>query len=300
MEATDAQNKPVPGLTVTFSASNASVNPATAITNAFGRASTTVTLAAAGGGGVTATIAAITPVTATLTAGTGTSPTITGVNTAWGSSDIAQNTFIEIKGNNLVPADTAANGVIWSTAPEFLEGRMPTLLGGVSVTVNAKPAFVYFFCSSKTTPGCATDQINVLTPLDETVGPVQVVVTSGSGVTPAYTATKKAIVPTFLLFNPQGYVIATHANYSLLGPTTLFPGASTPATVNETIVTYAIGFGLPTAALTNGSSIQSGVFIETPVCTINSAAAATTMALISPGPLPVEHRDSRWREEWRQ
>jgi hypothetical protein len=44
------------------------------------------------------------------------------------------------------------------------------------------PAFVYYFCSAVTNPNCATDQINVLTPLDNTIGPVQVVVMSGTGV----------------------------------------------------------------------------------------------------------------------
>ena len=46
---------------------------------------------------------------------------------------------------------------------------MPTRLGGVSATVNGKPAYVYWFCSAATTPTCGSDQINVLTPLDDTV-----------------------------------------------------------------------------------------------------------------------------------
>jgi uncharacterized protein (TIGR03437 family) len=58
---------------------------------------------------------------------------------------IAQNTYIVIKGANLAPAATAAAGVIWSTAPSFASGLMPTQLNGVSVTVNNKPAFAYFY-----------------------------------------------------------------------------------------------------------------------------------------------------------
>lgn len=85
--------------------------------------------------------------------------------------------FIEIKGIDLVPA-TSPRGVIWSKAPEFASGRMPTQLAGISVTVNKKPTYLYFYCSAVTDPACATDQINVLTTLDATVGEVQVVVTN--------------------------------------------------------------------------------------------------------------------------
>ena len=75
------------------------------------------------------------------------SSVITSVSTASGGSDIAQNTFIVIKGANLVPTTTPAAGVIWSTAPSFASGQMPTQINGVSVTVNGKPAYIYFFAA---------------------------------------------------------------------------------------------------------------------------------------------------------
>src|ERR1035438_4118758 len=113
---------------------------------------------------------------------------------------------------------------------------MPTNLDGVSVTVNGKAAFVYFYCSAVTSTVCATDQIDVLTPLDNTTGPAQVVVTSGATVSTTFTVNMKAVVPTFLLFNASGPVVATHSDYSLLGATTLYPGASTPAKPGEAVV----------------------------------------------------------------
>ena len=57
--------------------------------------------------------------------GTSGGPTILSVTTADGGAAIAENTFIVIKGTNLVPATTAANGVIWNTAPSFASGLMP-------------------------------------------------------------------------------------------------------------------------------------------------------------------------------
>ena len=148
-----------------------------------------------------------------------------------------------------MPANTSSGGVNWSTAPSFASGLMPTQLNGVSVTVNNKPAFVYFYCSAETDPGCIEDQLNVLTPLDNTLGPVRVVVTNGTVSTPAFTASMQAVAPSFLLDGATAYITATHLDYSLVGPTGLYPGYTTPASPGEVIVLYAVGFGLPSTAL---------------------------------------------------
>jgi subtilase family serine protease len=137
-------------------------------------------------------------------AGLTSGPEIVSVSTAYGGSGIAQNTYIVIKGENMVPSSTSTNGMIWSSAPSFASDLMPTQLGGVSVTVNNKPAFVYFYCSAATDPGCVVDQLNVLTPLDNTTGPVPIVVTNGSVSTPAFTATMQGVAPSFLLFSAAG------------------------------------------------------------------------------------------------
>jgi len=209
---------------------------------------------------------------------------ITSVTTAYGGAVIAQNDFIVIKGASLVPANTPASGTIWSSAPSFASGLMPTQLGGVSVTVNNKPAFVYFYCSAATDPACPQDQLNILTPLDNTIGSVPVVVTSGGISSPPFTITMQAVAPSFLLFSTAGYIAATHANNTLLGPTSLYPGSSTPAKPGETITLYAVGFGLPTTALVNGSASQSGSLPALPVCKVGGTAAALAFAgLISPG-----------------
>jgi uncharacterized protein (TIGR03437 family) len=211
-------------------------------------------------------------------------PVIYSVSTAYAGAGIAQNTYIVIKGSNLVPPTTSANGIIWNTAPSFASGLMPTQLNGVSVSVNNQPAFVYFYCSAETDPACTVDQLNVLTPLDSTLGPVPVVVTSGNASTATFTATMQTVAPSFLLFSTAGYVAATHVNGSLLGPTSLYPGLATPATPNEVIVLYAVGFGLPSTALVNGSAIQSGSLPTLPVCAIGGNPAAVGFAgLISPG-----------------
>ena len=100
----------------------------------------------------------------------------------------------------------------WSNAPEFASGKMPTQLNSVSVKVNGKSAYVYYI---------STTQTNVLTPLDNTQSPVQIVVTNGTNSSTPFTANLRAVAPSFFLFGASGYLAATHANGSLLGPASM-------------------------------------------------------------------------------
>lgn len=200
-------------------------------------------------------------------------PTITSVNTAGGFLNIAQNDWIEIKGTNLAPT----SGITWSSAPDFNSGKMPTQLGPVSVTVAGKPAYVYYV---------SENQINVLTPLDGTQGSVPIVVTNGSNASTTFSATEGAVAPSFLLVGSSKYVVATHADGSLLGPASMsVPGYTfSPAQPGETVVLYAVGFGLPTTTLTAGSSSQFGALPSLPSIQIGGTAAAVQFAgVIQPG-----------------
>jgi uncharacterized protein (TIGR03437 family) len=212
--------------------------------------------------------------------------TIGAATTAFTSppSGIAQNTWVEIQGTNLVPSITPAMGVDWSSAPAFAQGQMPTTLNGISVTIDGLQGYIYFYCSAATSPVCSQDQINVLSPLDSTLGPVPVVVTNNGVPTAAFTVTMHGLVPA--LFNFDGsHLVATHLNYTLVGPTSLYPGASTPAMPGETIVVYGSGFGIPAgAAIAAGSSTQSGTYSPTPTCSINGLNAPVGFAgLVGPG-----------------
>jgi uncharacterized protein (TIGR03437 family) len=203
-------------------------------------------------------------------------PVISRVATAGGFPDVAQNAWIEISGRNLAPAG-AANGLGWSEALSFESGSMPTELGGVRVTVNGKPAFIYFVSQR---------QVNVLSPLDDTTGPVQIIITSGGVSSAPFVVTLRQSAPSFPLVGSTGYVVATHADFSLIGPASLSsPSYSfTPARPGETIILYAFGLGLPSAPLTNGASTQSGSLPVLPRVQIGGAEATVSFAgLISPG-----------------
>ncbi|HEU5022119.1 MAG TPA: hypothetical protein VFT60_09505, partial [Bryobacteraceae bacterium] len=234
---------------------------------------------------------AVSGVKVQVTVGTGTqkTPVIEAAAAAYGTG-VSQNTWIAITGTNLAPAGTPVGGALWSNAASFANGLMPDSLNGVSVKVNGKTAYVYFYCAASTEAGsvCTSkDQINALTPIDPTTGPVDVVVSVGSATSAAFKVTETPVTPSIFKWDGnKPYVTATHPppSYSILGPTNLFTGLSTPASVGETVVLWASGFGLPKDALTPGSANQFSPLPELPTCEINNAPATVTFAgVVSPG-----------------
>ena len=100
----------------------------------------------------------------------------------------------------------------------------------------------------------------------------------------AFTVPTQSLSPSFFVFNGGPYVIATHVDGSLIGPATLYPGASTPAKPGETVVIYANGFGPTNVPLQSGSSTQSGTLSPLPVIKIGGILATVQFAgLVAPG-----------------
>jgi uncharacterized protein (TIGR03437 family) len=200
-------------------------------------------------------------------------PVISAVANAEGEAPtIAPNTWVDIKGTGLAPAGDIR---IWQGGTDFFGSLMPEQLDGVSVTVNGKSAFVYYISPT---------QVNILTPPDAILGPVQVVV-NNNGVTSApATASSKALSPSFFIAAGP-YVLAQHgADNSLVGPTSLFPGSTTPAKPGETVVLYANGFGPVSQAVVSGSITQTGTLSPLPTVTIGTINAVVQFAgLVSPG-----------------
>jgi uncharacterized protein (TIGR03437 family) len=204
-------------------------------------------------------------------AGAAVGPAITLVANAEGEDPmIAPNTWVEIKGSDLAPAGDSRP---WQ-ASDFVNNQLPTSLDGVSVTVNGAPAYVYYISPT---------QINVLTPPGALSGSVQVVVTNGTP-SPAFSVPAQAASPSFFVFNGGPYVAATHVNGGLIGPTTLYPGYSTPAAPGETVVIYGNGFGATSTAVTAGAVSQSGTLSPLPVIAIGGVAAQVQFAGLNVAP----------------
>jgi uncharacterized protein (TIGR03437 family) len=199
-------------------------------------------------------------------------PAISAVENAEGGGPaIAPNTWVQINGANLSPAGDSR---IWQ-ASDFGNSKLPTQLDGVSVTVNGKSAYVYYISPT---------QVNILTPPDAMTGPVQVVATNNGTVSSSFTAQAQLLSPSFFIFNGGPYVAAVHVSGSLIGPTTLYPGSTTPAKPGEVVVIYANGFGPTSNPVVSGSETQSGSLAPLPTVTIGGMAATVQFAgLVAPG-----------------
>jgi uncharacterized protein (TIGR03118 family) len=185
------------------------------------------------------------------------------VNAATFSVGIAPGTFTAIFGSNL-----ASTTRTW-TAADFVNGKLPVQLDGVYVTIDGKAAYVYFV-----SPG----QIDVIAPADSTLGPVNVVVTNSAVATVSAAAQLQTAAPAF--FAAGKYVIATHANGSLVGPSNSLPGA-TPATEGEVVVVYGTGFGATNPAV-DGLLISTPAPLATaPTVTVGGSAVALSFAGLS-------------------
>ncbi len=199
-------------------------------------------------------------------------PSVTLVaNAEGGVATIAPNSWVEIKGSNLAPAGDTR---IWQS-PDFVNNHLPTTLDGVGVTVNGVPAYVYYISPT---------QVNILTPPNAISGSVPVQVSENGVVSANFMVQAQAESPSFFVFGGGPYIAATHVNGGYLGPTSLYPGLTTPAQPGETIVMYANGFGPTSAPVVSGSETQSGTLSPMPVITIGGVPATVTFAgLVAPG-----------------
>jgi uncharacterized protein (TIGR03437 family) len=199
-------------------------------------------------------------------------PMITLVANAEGEvPTIAANTWVEIKGANLAPSGDSR---IWQSS-DFVNNQMPVQLDGVSATVNGLPAYVYYISPT---------QVNILTPPAPLSGSVPVQILNNGVISATFMVQAQAEAPSFFVFNGGPYIATTHANGSFIGPTSLYPGLTTPAQPGETIVIYANGFGPTSSPVVSGAASQSGTLSPLPVITIGGAPATVTFAgLVAPG-----------------
>lgn len=187
-------------------------------------------------------------------------------NAADTASAIASNTFISIYGANLSPITRS-----W-TATDFSGTALPKSLSGVSVTVNNKPAYVSYI---------SPKQIDVLSPVDTTTGPVNVVVTNNGLVSGTASTTMAAFSPAFFLLKDGKSIAALHPNGGLIGATTLYANLSTPAAPGETIALYGTGFGTTNPATADGQIVTTPAAIVTPpTVTIGGVTAQVTYAAL--------------------
>jgi uncharacterized protein (TIGR03437 family) len=269
----DALRNPLSGVTVKFSGTNATANPASAVTDSKGQAATNVTLGSTvGTAGMAASIAGGPTFSFQFTVTAGSLlPTITGVvNGASFVPGIVSGSWATVQGSHL-----AARTRSW-TASDFVGGALPIKLDNTSVMVNGKPAFIYFISDT---------QLNILIPDDAAVGLVSVDVTSDTGTSAPFNATKVALAPALFVFTAR-YPAALHADATYVGPPNLLAGAVTaPVKPGETILLFGTGFGATNPSIATGSIFGNAAPLAQKVfVTIGPVTAQVPFAgMVTPG-----------------
>jgi uncharacterized protein (TIGR03437 family) len=190
----------------------------------------------------------------------------------------ASGSWIEIYGSNF-----ASDAWSW-TGLDFNGVNAPTTLAGVSVSIDGKPAYVWFLSSA---------QVNVLAPADATTGPVKVTLTNCGNTSPVFTAQKAPLAPGLLapsnfMVNGKQYLAAQFSDGTFVANVNAFAGVtSRPAKPGDQLIVYGIGFG---DVMAGSSLIPVGTVAESQNSLVNpvtiafgSAPATLGYSGLSPG-----------------
>lgn len=145
-------------------------------------------------------------------------------------------------------------------------GDFPMSLGGTSVTIDGKPAYLWFVSPT---------QINAQAPDDTAAGVVSVVVTTPFG-TASSTVTLAAYGPSFSLLNdgkhvagelvsPNGTGAYDLGYYDLVGPANTFSFATRPVNPGEMLTLFGVGFGPTTPPVSPGATFSGAAPTVSPV-----------------------------------
>src|SRR5262249_11533754 len=132
-------------------------------------------------------------------------------------------------------------------------------------------------------------QVNFLVPGDIQPGTAQIVVTNNGLASATVSAPVNFVAPAFFSLGSKSgtaYVFAAHGDYSLIGPTGLLTGVTTPpAKQGEEIVIVGTGFGQTSPGAPNGQVITSALIVPSiPTFVIDGIVAQVAYAaLIGPG-----------------
>jgi uncharacterized protein (TIGR03437 family) len=188
---------------------------------------------------------------------------------------VAPGTWIEIYGVNLATTRSQT----WAGS-DFNGVQAPTALGGTTVTVAGKPAYIDFV-----TPG----QVNVQVPSGIAAGQQSIVITTAGGASLPYVVNVNATLPGLLAppaFNLSGkqYVAALVANtLTFVLPVNVSGVSTTRVKPGDTITLYGIGFGPVTPDIAAGQIVQQNNALQAALkVTIGGVQANVTYAGLAP------------------
>jgi uncharacterized protein (TIGR03437 family) len=157
------------------------------------------------------------------------------------------------------------------------KGDYPTALGGTSVKIDNKAAYLWYVSPT---------QINLQVPNDTTTGQVNVVVTTGSGSTTS-TVTLAAYGPSLsqfgsnyvagVILTPDGSGSYGGGTYDLVGPSGLFSFNTRPVRAGETLSLYGVGFGTTNPVVAAGKAFSGSAPTTSPVTVTIGGVNATVL-----------------------
>ncbi len=185
------------------------------------------------------------------------------VNAATYAAGVVPGGWISIFGQNLAASTRTL------ASSDLANGYLPTSLGGVSVQINNKAAFMHYISPT---------QINVLAPADDSVGAVQVTVTNAIGTSHAQTPNLQSILPG--LFVIDGYVAAVRLDGTIItGGASNATGTRPAAKPGDIISLYGTGFGPTNPAAETGLVFQGAYPLSNDLTiTIGGLVAAHSFA----------------------
>lgn len=201
-------------------------------------------------------------------------PSLLGASDAFtGQAGTAPTTWTALYGSNLSVATRTWDGAISGT-------QLPTALDEVRVTINGKPATLYFVSPS---------QVNVLAPLDTATGNVQLVLSNKYGTSLAIQVNKGNVLPAF--YAPFGEasglrVTAVGLDGAYVGKVGVDPRVTRGAKPGEILQVFATGFGATNPPAPSDSTFLGAPAVVTPPrITIGGTNASFigTGNLVAPG-----------------
>jgi uncharacterized protein (TIGR03437 family) len=185
---------------------------------------------------------------------------------AAGRPILAPGAWASIYGIQLAP-DTAAAGRSW-LGSEIVNGRLPTTLDAVSVSIGNRAAAIAYISNS---------QVNFLVPSDLAPGAaVPVSLKTSKGTSSPVNVNVQDYAPNLFTFiaDSKRYAAAQHADYATIT-------SANPARPGETILIYATGFGRTNPATPPGVVVGSGATVVAPVTVRIGGITATAQAFFS-------------------
>ncbi len=157
-------------------------------------------------------------------------------------------------------------------ASDFVDGKLPESLDGVSVKINGKPAYVYYI---------STTQVNVLAPADLPEGWAILELTRAGRTSYPVLVEIRRNAPGFFQYSAAGraFAVAVHLDATVVGDPGAVPGTRF-ATSGERLLLFGTGFEpAPAGTVATPPQAVTGAIVRFN----NTPAVVEGAALISPG-----------------